>query len=266
MHGDSTPRSGRLSCFLESNVDSHPMEQRKVPPRIPSDLPGLLRSTRGWPDTTAFSIAAIVIVAAFGLLIAKTRAMTHLDLQGVKALNALHAGFVGKLGADVYKAFSPVEAIAITVVVVLIIWAVSRNLRVAVTFAVTVAVTWLSSDIVKLLVHRSRPDRTAFSHHLREQPVDPSYPSGHMVFVATLAIAFFFLARGSAYRPVIAAAGIIVILVVAFSLVSDGVHYPSDVIASVVWSIGVTPLVLGLWNRFVLPRTYRTPSSVETLV
>ncbi|MCU1528148.1 MAG: hypothetical protein JWP75_1911, partial [Frondihabitans sp.] len=217
------------------------------------------------PDTTAFSIAAIVVVLAFGFLISKTHAMVHLDLDGVKVLNKLHDGFLGKLGADVYKVFSPVEAVVITVVIVLAIWAVTRNLRLAGTFAVTVAVTWLSSDIVKLLVHRARPDRNAFSNHLAERPLDPSYPSGHMVFVATLALAFFFLARGKSYRPVVGVVGILVTVIVAFSLVSDGVHYPTDVLASIVWSIGVAPLVLGLWNRFVVPLTYRTPSDVEDL-
>jgi len=228
-------------------------------------LPGLLASAQERPDRTALSIVAIVVVLVYGFLLAKTHAVTHLDLQGVKALNHLHSGFLGKLEADVYKIFSPVEAVGITVVIVLLIWAVTRNLRLAATFALTVAVTWLVSDVVKILVHRARPDRAAYSHHLAEHPLDPSYPSGHMVFVATLMVTFFMLARGTAYRAVVAAAAIIVIAIVAFSLVSDGVHYPTDVLASIVWSIGVAPLVLGLLNRFVLPRTYRTPSSASSL-
>ncbi|GAA4663718.1 phosphatase PAP2 family protein [Frondihabitans cladoniiphilus] len=224
----------------------------------------MLRPTSGRrPDTTAFSITAIVVVVAFGFVLSKTHGVVHLDLQGVKALNRLHTGALGTLGATVYKVFSPAEAIILTVVIVAVIWAVSRNLRLAATFAVTVAVTWLSSDIVKLLVHRARPDRSAFAHHITEHPTDPSFPSGHMVFVATLAMAFVFLTRDKPYRGWVVAAGIVAVLVVAFSLISDGVHYPSDVTASVVWSVGVAPLVLGLWNRYVLPLTYRTPSSVE---
>lgn len=233
--------------------------------RRDESLPALLRLTPGRPDTTAFSIAAVVVVAAFGLFIAKTHAMTYLDLQGVKALNPLHTGLIGALGSAVYKAFSPVEAVALTVVVVVIIWAVSRKLRLAGTFALTVAVTWLSSDIVKVLVHRARPDRTAFSHHLAQSPVDPSFPSGHMVFVATLALTFFFLARGKTYRPLVGLVGLVVVVAVAFSLVSDGVHYPTDVFASIIWSLGVAPLVLGLSNRYLLSRTYRTPKTASRL-
>ena len=228
-------------------------------------LPGLLRSPQGRPDALAFGIVSVVVVAAFGFFVAKTHAMTHLDLEGVKALNRFHTGFLGKLGADVYKVFSPVEAVALTVVIVLIIWAVSRNIRLAATFAVTVAVTWIPSDVVKFLVHRARPDHTAFSNHLAQSPVDSSYPSGHMVFVATLMITFFMLSRGTAYRGIVAVVAIVVVAVVAFSLVGDGVHYPTDVLASILWSLGVAPLVLGLWNRYILPRTYRTPSSASSL-
>lgn len=213
----------------------------------------------------AFSIAAIVIVLAFGFVVAKTHAMTHLDLQGDKALNTLHTGALGQLGSAVYTIFSPVEAVLLTVVVCLVIGAVTRNLRVAATFAVTVALTWLSSDIVKVLVHRSRPDPAALPHPFAHQPVDPSYPSGHMVFVATLALTFFILARGKPYRPVVGVVGLVVAVVVGLCLVSDGVHYPSDVIASGVWSIGVAPLVLDLWNRFALPRTYRADTKAKAL-
>ena len=232
---------------------------------MPKDLPPLLRLTPRRSDSTAFSLVAIIAVVAFGFFLAKTHAVTHWDLQGVKALNSLHTGFLRLLGVGVYGVFSPVEAIAITVVIVLIIGAVSRDLRLAATFALTVAITWLSSDIVKVLVHRARPDRAALSHHLGQRVADPSYPSGHMVFVTTLALTFFFLVRWTAHRVLVGVAGIVVSLVVALSLVSDGVHYPSDVLASVVWAVGVTPLVLGLSNRFLLPRSYRTPSSAEAL-
>ena len=239
-----------------------------IPPdsrRSRTTLPGMLRTTPGRADSTAFSIAAIVIVVAFGFLIAKTHAMTHIDLQGDKALNKLHTGFLGALGSGVYKVFSPVEAVLITLLVMVAIWLFARSLRLAITFGAVVAITWIPSDIIKILVHRSRPDPSAFAHHLATQPTDPSYPSGHMVFVTTLALALFFLARGKSFRPLVGVLGIIGVIVVAFCLVSDGVHYPTDVLASILWSLGVVPLVLGLWNRYVLPRTYRTPASPETL-
>lgn len=229
-----------------------------VSPGRAVENPTLLGRRSVGADQVAFSVAAIVIVVAFGLLIAKTATMTRIDLAGVQALNALHTGFIGRVGSAVYAAFSPIEAVTITVVVGVIALA-TRNLRLAGTFALTVAVTWISSDVVKLIVARPRPDASAVTNHLSTAPVDPSYPSGHMAFIATLMLAFFLLAEGKRYRPLIGVIGTIAILVVAVSLVSDGVHYPSDVLASVVWSVAVGPLVAAACNRVVGWPTRRPP-------
>lgn len=222
--------------------------------------PALLLPSRAPRATVTVGLAAVVLVAAFGLLISKTGWMTRADLRGVEALNALHTGLLGALGAVVYRIFSPVEAVALTVVIVAVLWVVTKDLRVAATFAVTVAVTWLSSDVIKTLVHRARPDHAVIANPLGIVPADASFPSGHMVFVATLAVSFLLLARRSMHRGTVTVVGAVVVVVVAFSLVADGVHYPSDVISSIVWSLGVTPLVLHLSNRYVLPRAF--PSRV----
>lgn len=229
------------------------------------ETPGILRPFSRPSDVMAFGVAAIVVVAAFGFLIAKTASMTHVDFTILKAVNPLHSGFLAGLGTGIYSIFSPVPAVLITVVIVAIIWFVTKNLRVAATFAVVVAVTWVPSDVVKILVHRHRPDAVALVHHLSSQPVDPSYPSGHMVFATALVMAVLFLARGKSYRTGLVAAGVLLIVIVAFALLSDAVHYPTDVAASIVWGVAVAPLVLLLWNRFVIPRTYRVPNSAETL-
>lgn len=215
----------------------------------------------GRGDGLAFSIAAIVIVLAFGFLIAKTAPMTRFDLRGDIALTTLHTGAFGALGSAIYKAFSPAEAIGFTLVVVVVIGVVTRNLRLAATFAIVVAGTWVPSDIVKILVHRPRPDAGALSHHLATMPTDPSYPSGHMVFVTSLALAFFFLSAGTRWRPVAIVVGIVAVVTVGFCLVSDGVHYPSDVLASLVWSLGVAPLVLAVCNRLAGARIARRGGS-----
>ncbi len=110
---------------------------------------------------------------------------------------------------------------------------------------------------MKLIVHRPRPDAHALVHHLSPMPVDPSFPSGHMVFVSTLVVALVMLAGDSRWKSLIMVVGGLLMVFVAVVLVSDGVHYPSDVVASIVWSLGVAPLMLTLWNRYVLPRTYR---------
>lgn len=48
--------------------------------------------------------------------------------------------------------------------------------------------------------------------------------------------------------------GAAAVAVAALALVTDGVHFPSDVIASVVWTLAVAPAVRYLWVDLVMPR------------
>ena len=203
------------------------------------------------------AVAAVLVVTVFGLLAARTATVTRFDQSIDNALNQLHTGVVGSIASGVYAVFSPVPAVILTAVLAALIWAITRQLRVAMTFAVIVAVTWLPSAVIKALVHRARPDSSMLSHPFTPFPVDASYPSGHTVFITALVIAVFFLVSGRRARGVAAGVGAIVVVIVAVALLIDGVHFPTDVLASIVWSLAVAPLVLMLWNRFVIPRTFR---------
>lgn len=44
---------------------------------------------------------------------------------------------------------------------------------------------------------------------------------------------------------------------VGFALVSDGVHYPTDVAASVLWTLTVARAIMLLWRSFVVPELER---------
>ncbi len=201
-------------------------------------------------------VGAVVVVALFGLLVSRTSAMTAADLQVSKALNAGHTGALGALTSGIYTVFSPAPAIVITVLVVAVILLVSRKLGLAITVGAVIAVTWVPSAVVKVLVHRVRPDAALLPHPFSPQPSDASFPSGHMVFVTALVVTLILLTRGHRLRPLVVVLGIALVLIVAFALVIDGVHYPSDVLASILWSIGLAPLVLELWNRIVLRRVF----------
>lgn len=238
--------------------------RRSAPLPRPSDIgssrgddPAILHPVPHATRVVVVGVAAVLVVTVFGLLAARTATVTRFDQSIDVALNQLHTGVVGSIASGVYAIFSPVPAVILTAVLAGLIWAVTRQLRVAMTFAVIVAVTWLPSAVVKALVHRVRPDSSMLSHPFTPFPVDASYPSGHTVFITALAIAVFFLVGGRRARAVAAVVGAIVVAIVAVALLIDGVHFPTDVLASIVWSLAVAPLVLMLWNRFVIPRTVR---------
>jgi undecaprenyl-diphosphatase len=58
----------------------------------------------------------------------------------------------------------------------------------------------------------------------------------------------YFLARGTRWAKVTAVAAAVMALVVAWSRLYIGVHYPTDVAASFLASSAAVVLLAGLWN------------------
>ena len=190
----------------------------------------------------------VVLVLVVGLIIRTSR----FDFAVVQFFNGFHHGAVGSLTDAVYMIFEPAPAIVGTVVLTGIVLALTRNLRVASTFAVTIAATWLSLAVVKLIVHRPRPDPSLLPFPFTPAQVDASYPSGHTAFVTALVVTIVLGLSVRRSRWVAGIIGALLILGVATSLVVDGVHFPSDVIASIVWGIVVAPLARTIWVSVAL--------------
>jgi len=190
----------------------------------------------------------VVVVVVFGFVIRGTA----FDLAVVQFFNGFHHGAVATVTDAIYKYVGPIFAIIGTAVLTVVIFVVTRNLRIASTFAVVIAVTWLSMALVKLLVHRVRPDEALLSYPFNPAQVDASYPSGHAAFITALVVTIFLAVTVGYRRWLVGILGGVVVAVVGLALVTDGVHYPSDVIGSVVWAITVAPLARMLWVGLVI--------------
>ena len=217
--------------------------------RIPRGT-GILRPTTSGARAIVVAVAAAVVITVCGFVLTAH----SVDVSGNVDLNRLRTGLVGTLATAIYHVFSPVPAVLITVLLTAVIWAIARDLRVAVAFAGVVAATWLPSAVIKLLVHRPRPESALLSHPYTPALTDASYPSGHTVFVATLAIAVVLVLRGTRWQATASTIGAVVVAVVAVALVIDGVHYPTDVIASMVWALAVAPAARYVWVDVIMPR------------
>jgi undecaprenyl-diphosphatase len=144
--------------------------------------------------------------------------LTH-ALQGITMLGA--PGFLIPLGL----------LLAVT-----LIW--RRRARAAVALAVAAIGGEILNEVLKLAFHRTRPE--AFFG--LAQPEHFSFPSGHAMvstcFYGALAAT---LAAGSPRRAAYWALGIAPPLLIGFSRVYLGVHYPTDVLAgyagAIVWLI-----------------------------
>lgn len=190
----------------------------------------------------------VLVVLVVGLLIRHS----HFDLAIVQAFNNMHHGTISSLTNAVYKFFGPIYAILGTVLLTGIILAVTRSFRIGSTFAATIAATWLSLAVVKLVVHRMRPDPTLLAFPFNPAQLDASYPSGHAAFVTALVVTLV-LATAIGYRRwIVAIIGGLLIAAVGTALVINGVHFPSDVLASIAWGIVVAPLARMLWVSVVL--------------
>ncbi|MFD1720429.1 phosphatase PAP2 family protein [Amnibacterium endophyticum] len=199
----------------------------------------------------AIALPVVVIVAVSGFVL---KAAGGFEMPLSIALNRHHHGVLGALGDLLYHVVGPVGAIIGTAVITAVLLLVTRRWTTAATFAVTIAGSWLSVAVVKLLVHRPRPDAAQLPLPYHPVQVDASYPSGHMAFVTAVVMTTLLMMPPGAWRRLVAVLGAILVGAVALLLTVDAVHYPTDVIASIVWVVAVAPLVHAIWVRAVLPR------------
>lgn len=123
----------------------------------------------------------------------------------------------------------------------------------AVIFAVTVLAADVSSEVLKHAYHRPRPDLVPHGSYV----YSASFPSGHSTMAAatflTLATIVASLEPRRATKALCYAMALGLMIMVGFSRVYLGVHWPSDVLAG--WSLGAGWALLA-W--IVLNRVTRT--------
>jgi membrane-associated phospholipid phosphatase len=150
--------------------------------------------------------------------------------------------------------FSPAGNVTILLLGCAVLAFVFRRPLTALAFGSLTSVGWLSSEIGKLTVSRLRPPSGA-THALLLESGHTSFPSGHTAFAASLAWAVLLvLARTRAQRVFAAIGGIVLTAIVGLSRLYLGVHYPSDVIGSLLISTAGILLWLPLWNNLIEPR------------
>jgi undecaprenyl-diphosphatase len=124
-----------------------------------------------------------------------------------------------------------------------------RLRREAVLLTLTIVLAWLVEFAIKLLVGRPRPEIVP---HLTDAG-GASFPSGHsfnsaVVFIA-VALAFATMSTRQSVRITIVGSAILLSLVVAWSRVWLGVHFPSDVAAGWLGGAGWAFLATALLHR-----------------
>jgi len=165
--------------------------------------------------------------ALFGVsaLLLKARALGW-DVSLFRILNEVPSAAASVL-TPLSHLFLPVGII--TVVVLTVVYVVARNRSVlpVATVAAAAGLAWVLAHVAKAVADRPRPYEVMADAVLRQQPAHgTSFPSSHTAVTLAVAIAIVpFLARP------LAAAGIAYAVLVGWSRVYLGVHYPLDVLA-----------------------------------
>ena len=196
----------------------------------------------------------VVAAAVFVLLVVTGMVLRPgQDLGLARAFNGLHTGVVGVVASATYHVFEPVPSVILTVVLAAVIWIV-KDLRTGVAFAGVVALTWIPAEVIKVIVHRGRPDVAVMPHPFLPVQTDPSFPSGHTAFIVALVVALAFVVYGTRWHPIVVGVGTLLIVLVAAALAVDAVHFPTDIAASIAWSLAVAPAARLVWVDWVMPR------------
>lgn len=165
-------------------------------------------------------------------------------------LSQHHAALLTGVAMALNVVFGPVAGAALVSALVLYLWWIRRSPVTAVAFGLVACSGWVASEFFKLIIARQRPNPALLSDPLSPETGSNSFPSGHVAFAVALGFAVYFLVRGTRWARPTAAVAALLALVVAWSRLYIGVHYPSDVAASFLASGAAVLLLAGLWNRF----------------
>lgn len=162
---------------------------------------------------------------------------TNFDLGLSHAIYSLRTPFLTQimLGATFLGSTPFISTLAITIF--LIFWIRNRQKSAAI-LALTLLASVALNNLLKYSIHRLRPDIAPL---ISEN--SSSFPSGHamnsLVFYGLLTYFAYRCVKNKAWRIVIDTAALILVLLIGFSRIYLGAHYPTDVIAGFVAGIFV---------------------------
>ncbi|HKU28995.1 phosphatase PAP2 family protein [Arthrobacter sp. NyZ413] len=197
-----------------------------------------------------WAIVLSAVVLAIGFTVKTVPGVTTSELGVDQDLSLHHIAALTALAMTINTLFGPVGGACVIFVIALYLFAVRKSLVRTIMFVLVACSGWAASEVFKLIVARHRPNPALLFDPLAPETGSNSFPSGHTSFAVALAFALYFLVRGTRWATFTAWAGAVVAVVVAWSRLYVGVHYPSDVTASFFAATAAVIAMAGLWNRY----------------
>ena len=219
-------------------------------PKRPARVP------RAWAAGLLAGLGAVLFAAAAVVLKAGA---TGWDVSLFRILNEVPPAVASVL-TPLSHLFRPAGIVIVVVLIAGFVVAWTRSVLPVAAGAVAAAVAWALANLAKAIADRPRPYQVVADAVLRQQPAHgTSFPSSHTAVTVAVVIALLpFLPR------VLAGVAIAYAVLVGWSRVYLGVHYPLDVLAGAGIGMavgGAVLLALGvLLHRAAQPAQSRAPA------
>jgi membrane-associated phospholipid phosphatase len=209
------------------------------------------------PETVHPGIARHFIVAFIGVLISAIGfiLLAHAIREGETLpfdraiLLWIHGWAPEGLGSAVVTATNvggPVGTVIITAILAGLLW-YKRRKYAAITVVAGVAGAAAMNIVLKSLFERSRPDLWARLVH----EASFSFPSGHAMASSALVFSVMVVLWRTKWRVLAISIGLVYMVIIGFTRLYLGVHYPTDIIAGWLVSLGWVATVATLISRYI---------------
>jgi undecaprenyl-diphosphatase len=200
-----------------------------------------------------YAILSALLLAGFVVLsflvYSNDSQVTKWDIAAFQAINNPHGKTLNKIMVDLSKYGREVVWIGVTAL--LFLFGKKDGRKAAVLLTIVFLILIPLGTILKNEIDRSRPIPASSDNLLIKTDTDPSFPSGHATIVS--AGAMVLLLRFNKGRQVIFSAVLgIEALLVSYSRIYVGNHYPLDVVGGILLGSGVACIVIAC-SRYLGP-------------
>lgn len=176
------------------------------------------------------TIALMVLIPVFGLLIAHNPSWTGAETGILEGLShAPHSA--AAVSSFIALVFGTPATIVIGIIMVACIAWRTRSRTITLKYALMIAIPLLYAILIKYIVARPRP---SFAGALGVAPHSFSFPSGHTASAVVFLSVLIYATRNSRYKWLARVVGGLVVLCVGMSRLILGVHFPTDVLGSLI--------------------------------
>lgn len=189
-----------------------------------------------WREIVFLGLVGMAGVVVLGFLVRSWTGEMPVDIW----FDRHHTPIADSLAWAIGWILKPNRAVVIAVLLIGGVAWWTGSLAAGIGSGLAVGLGWGSGYLVKVVVNRPRPDWALLSNHITKRSTEAGFPSAHATFIATVVAVLMLVGAGRGWgrRHLVvigAIAGVVADVAVAAARVYAGLHYPTDVLAGLVY-------------------------------